>query len=306
MITKTEFFAMLNDANNQIGVTAHIAAIELANGHQELIIRQNGAPNTFLSKHKAHSTTIAAFTKYNAWLNEWFTAQPETAQAEALEMDAEIDAAKEVMRDAAFNAYWLDCDTMKLVKAQAQWHAMHAEALEVNEAMGTEAQAEAELFNLLRYSQFWGGMDYAARRDAVEEAHTEALGMNAAFDNSFHRRAAHWGAMDAMSRWIELEKAEALAHAMNWQIDFYAQPDHKQAFQVASHHAVALEIDAARNKTTTVRGDQLHAGMTVRTPHGDLEIADVKQVSDNELRVYWTTGQIGRSLYPHTMVTVIS
>lgn len=49
--------------------------------------------------------------------------------------------------------------------------------------------------------------------ELVEEAHTEALGLNAAFDTSFHRRAANWGAMDWMSREIELGKAYDLAMA---------------------------------------------------------------------------------------------
>lgn len=49
--------------------------------------------------------------------------------------------------------------------------------------------------------------------ELVEEAHTEALGLNAAFDTSFHRRAANWGAMDWMSREIELDKAYDLAMA---------------------------------------------------------------------------------------------
>lgn len=89
MITKSAFFALLNDANNKIGVTAHIAAVENANGTQSLIIRQNGAPNAGLSNHKAHTTTIAAFTKYNAWLNEWFELQ--AAHAEALTMNTTHD-----------------------------------------------------------------------------------------------------------------------------------------------------------------------------------------------------------------------
>lgn len=72
MISKTEFFAILNEENNRVGVTAHIAARTNSNGTQSLFIEQTGAPNTGLSHHKAHTTTIAAFKKYNAWLNEWF------------------------------------------------------------------------------------------------------------------------------------------------------------------------------------------------------------------------------------------
>lgn len=92
MLTKTAFFALLNDANKRIGVTAHIKAVEEANGTQSLIISQNSAPNSYLSNHKSHTTTFAAFKKYNAWLNEWFEAatakaEVELAHAEALEMD---------------------------------------------------------------------------------------------------------------------------------------------------------------------------------------------------------------------------
>lgn len=119
MITKTEFFALLNDANNRIGVTAHIAAIELANGHQELIIKQNGAPNAFLSKHKAHSTTVAAFTKYNAWLNEWFS-----AQAEALVMDAARDVRD--VRDA--NATAMGADVVSCtIHGKEYWRTIEAD-----------------------------------------------------------------------------------------------------------------------------------------------------------------------------------
>lgn len=71
MKTKAQFFAILNDTNNKIGVTAHIAVF----GGNELIIRQTGAPNSYLSAHRATTTLNAAFTKYNTWLNEWFVIQ---------------------------------------------------------------------------------------------------------------------------------------------------------------------------------------------------------------------------------------
>lgn len=71
MLTKTAFFAILNDANNRIGDTARIA--EFAEG--DLIIRQDGAPNCALSMHRYPATTAAAFAKYVAWLNEWSAAR---------------------------------------------------------------------------------------------------------------------------------------------------------------------------------------------------------------------------------------
>lgn len=90
MLTKTAFFAILNDANNRIGDTAHIA--EFAEG--DLIIRQDGAPNCALSMHRYPSTTAAAFAKYVAWLNEWLAARAAEAQAsiDALEMEAPFGA----------------------------------------------------------------------------------------------------------------------------------------------------------------------------------------------------------------------
>lgn len=85
---KSEFFAILNNENNKIGVTAHIAVF----GGNELIIRQTGAPNSYLSAHRATTTLNAAFTKYNSWLNEWFVIQ--AAHAEALIMNASIEIVK--------------------------------------------------------------------------------------------------------------------------------------------------------------------------------------------------------------------
>lgn len=51
--------------------------------------------------------------------------------------------------------------------------------------------------------------------ELISQEIEEATGINAAFDNSFHRRAANWGGMDSMSKWIEIEKAHAEALEMN-------------------------------------------------------------------------------------------
>lgn len=83
----------------------------------------------------------------------------------------------------------------------------------------------------------------------IEEAQMLAQGFNRAFDSSFHRRACNWGGMDAMSRWIQLERAEFEAYAMEWQLNFYAQADHRQSLQIACHHKLALEM----NKSGAVR-----------------------------------------------------
>lgn len=124
MLTKAAFFALLNDANNKIGVTAHIA--EFAEG--DLIIRQNGAPNCALSTHRTHKTTVAAFNKYNAWLNQWFELQ--AAHAEALEMDLEFVANR--CRDAVFFGS-LDAFGRRVIVEAA-----HGEALAMNAAHDEE------------------------------------------------------------------------------------------------------------------------------------------------------------------------
>lgn len=81
-MTKTAFFALLNDKENRIGATAHVAVHTDGNGNTALIIRQHSAPNAYLSSHKATTTLNAAFAKYNTWLNEWFMAQTQAAAAE--------------------------------------------------------------------------------------------------------------------------------------------------------------------------------------------------------------------------------
>jgi len=88
-MNKSQFFAILIDANNKIGVTAHIKAID-----NTLIICQNGAPNTYLSSHRSETTMITTFTKYNKWLNEWFSIQ--TAHTEALIINSAIDENKHI------------------------------------------------------------------------------------------------------------------------------------------------------------------------------------------------------------------
>jgi len=103
MLTKTAFFALLNDTNNRIGVTAHIAMFEEANGNLSVILKQTGNNNggirrVGLSTHKAATTFNAAFAKYNAWLNEWFV-----AQAEAVEAQIEAAHTEALSKPAAVN-----------------------------------------------------------------------------------------------------------------------------------------------------------------------------------------------------------
>lgn len=72
MITKNEFFAMMNDEENQIGATARVALYDEGKGKTTLIIRQDGAPNAELSTHRSAAKVNEAFSKYSEWLNEWF------------------------------------------------------------------------------------------------------------------------------------------------------------------------------------------------------------------------------------------
>ncbi|MBF4179681.1 hypothetical protein [Lelliottia nimipressuralis] len=114
---------------------------------------------------------IAKLEYFITWLNEFGrTVDAEAAHAEALEMVVEIEAAKEVMSDMAFHAYWLNCETMKLVKAQEQWNAMHDEALAMDLEFDDKAIYWTETVNMT-------------------DAHTEALEMDAAFNAEAARRS---------------------------------------------------------------------------------------------------------------------
>lgn len=156
MMTKTAFFALLNDKESRINPTAHIAVIEESNGNSSVIIRQHSAPNAFLSSHKATTTTVAAFTKYNAWLNEWLVAQTAAANAieadhaEALLMNIEIDAGAAIMKNPAIRAYWLQCETMKVGDACREWDALHAEAIEMDKQATHFRREQAALSERVR------------------------------------------------------------------------------------------------------------------------------------------------------------
>lgn len=142
MITKSQLFAMLNDKENRIGVTAHVAVYNDANGNTSLIIRQNGAPNAWLSNHKSDTALQSAFTKYNTWLNEWFTAQAEAAQAR---MDAgritDITEAYEMAKSINDFLLALEEDhaegeaVVAAIDNDIASGVAHAEALAINEAL---------------------------------------------------------------------------------------------------------------------------------------------------------------------------
>lgn len=58
----------------------------------------------------------------------------DACHAEALESQAETVASIAVINDKALNAYWLDCESMKIVVAYREWQAMRDEALAMNSA----------------------------------------------------------------------------------------------------------------------------------------------------------------------------
>lgn len=148
MMTKTAFFALLNDKESRINPTAHIAVIEENNGNSSVIIRQHSAPNAFLSSHKATTTTVAAFTKYNAWLNEWLVAKTAAANAieadhaEAIEMDSVFMSDR--CRDAVFFGS-LDAFGRRVVVEAA-----HGEAIEMDKQATHFRREQAALSERVR------------------------------------------------------------------------------------------------------------------------------------------------------------
>ena len=122
-----------------------------------------------------------------------------------------------------------------------QMDAYHAEALRMNDAIDNDrgyaslsgddadfcrgVRAEKQTKEMDRQHQehherreFWFHCQ-SVRDGLIAAAHTEALAINAAFDSSFHRRAANWGAMDMLSREVALDKAHQEALLMNAGID---------------------------------------------------------------------------------------
>ncbi|QDH45805.1 hypothetical protein PSKM_gp48 [Pantoea phage vB_PagM_PSKM] len=165
MTTKTELFAELNDKENRVNATAHIAVYKDGNGNTSVIVRQHSAPNIWLSNHKSDATTAAAVAKYTTWLNEWVAAQAETAQVRA-DLMAEIEA-----DHAEGEAIVAD------INNDIAAGIAHAEALEEDRQRQIEADRAAgrpvdEEGNDTRE---WCGND-------IEAAHAEALEVNKVLD----------------------------------------------------------------------------------------------------------------------------
>lgn len=88
MLTKNEFFQTLRDI--RANITTRICIRVENKTFTGLVAEQTSAPNAFLSRHKDDAALAKAFTKYDAWLNEWFMnleAMIAADHAEALEMD---------------------------------------------------------------------------------------------------------------------------------------------------------------------------------------------------------------------------
>lgn len=74
MMNKAEFLSELKNEENRIGATARIAKYEEGKGKFSVIVKQDGAPNLWLSSHKSTAAFDASAEKYSAWLNEWMAA----------------------------------------------------------------------------------------------------------------------------------------------------------------------------------------------------------------------------------------
>ena len=174
----------------------------------------------------------------------------DTAHEEALDLNEKRDAIRsgEWVKEAQEQEF--NARKMRLMIQNGAYDAEHSEALEMNEEIDLVRNVEAMTAE--------EAVIDAGRVTDAETAHVEALGMNAAFDSSFHRRAANWGAMDAMSRWIELEKAHSEALEMDEVIELAIR---KFKYGVDHYQAVVNVRNETHNMITT-KGYEL--GWTAR------------------------------------------
>lgn len=124
--------------------------------------------------------------KYECAHEDW-----DTMHGEALAMDLEYQKAIATIADNLSLTVWDGCS--ETVKAEVVKH-HHAVALEVEHRR--------------RVAAFFGGMDYAARREALEAAHREALAINAAYSDqiafycktpAFREKLIEWAHADALA-----------------------------------------------------------------------------------------------------------
>lgn len=121
--------------------------------------------------------------KYECAHEDW-----DTMHDEALAMDLEYQKAIATIADNLSLTVWDGCS--ETVKAEVIKH-HHAVALEV------EARR--------RVAAFFGGMDYAARREALDNAHAEALAINAAYDTQIAFYCHSAGYQSLMVLWAHEE-----------------------------------------------------------------------------------------------------
>lgn len=124
--------------------------------------------------------------KYECAREDW-----DAMHGEALEMDRDYQKAIATIADNLSLPVWDGCS--QTVKAEVIKH-HHAVALEVEHRR--------------RVAAFFGGMDYAARREALEGAQAEALAINAAYDKQIAFYCHTAGYQSLMVLWA---REEALA-----------------------------------------------------------------------------------------------
>lgn len=176
MMTKTAFFALLKDKENRLNPTAHIAFFEEANGNKSVIVRQQSAPNFGLSMHRSDATAQAAFTKYNAWLNEWLVAR--TAEAQARIDQIESDHAEALEMNIQIKNQRIVADAYRQPVNQRLVELAHAEALKMDVIHDNAIALIAENISL----PVWEGS-----RDAIKAQLRKFWGDNApAYTNTAH------------------------------------------------------------------------------------------------------------------------
>lgn len=193
---------------------------------------------------------------------EWCGNDIEAAHAEALEMNAERDAVKEVTQNRAFNAFWFESAIASLTKANKAWCDMHAEALEMNYRIDCTNHLQCRHMDAVN-------QEYVAMRN-------EADAMNSGFDTSFNRAAKNWGAMCWFSRERELEKAHAEALEMDKALEGTATINLSEidlAQQIDSAHAEALAL----NEKADLQRDLMESpyfGALVKVNHDEALLED--------------------------------
>lgn len=198
-------------------VTAIAKRGTLSNGRHDVAAAERAAGVETSKGVYAHATSTKA--DFVAYCEACIAEMIEADHAEALEINEEVEAGAAIMKNKAIGAYWLACETMKVVDAFREWNAMHAEALafnaEVDEVAASEQwddwanqhdsrktvaqmidsdhdealemdRARHEASDTGRQAQLTYNLsDEVARRGMVAQAHHEALRMNSDLDEEY-------------------------------------------------------------------------------------------------------------------------